>query len=287
MSDRLPRTVNHVSDLRAAVAAHRAEGKTVALVPTMGNLHRGHISLVETARKHADIVCTTIFVNPTQFAPGEDFDSYPRTLDADLEKLAAVDVDLVFAPNGREMYPEGFSTMVRVDGITDCLCGAHRPTFFQGVATVVTKLLLQAMADVAVFGEKDYQQLLVIRRLVRDLDIPVRIEPSATWREEDGLAMSSRNSYLDAGDRAAAPVLHRVLSRIASEAARGASVASLLESGQQEILAAGFRSVDYLEMRDAETLELLDQAAGRPARVFVAAHLGKARLIDNVAVQPG
>lgn len=278
------KTVHTVADLRSAIALQRAAGKRIALVPTMGNLHAGHISLVDTARLYADIVVATVFVNPTQFAPDEDFSSYPRTLDGDSKMLAEAHVDILFAPNVNEVYPDGFSTSVNVEGITNCLCGLDRPTHFKGVSTVVTKLLLQALPDVAVFGKKDYQQLQVIRRVAKDLDIPVQIEGSQTWREADGLAMSSRNAYLSDEERAIAPILYKIISEIAWHITDGKPVASLLEEGIKTILNAGFKSVDYLEVRDAETLVPVERMGTRRARVFIAAHLSKARLIDNVSV---
>jgi len=278
------RTVYTVADLRIAIAEHKKAGKRIALVPTMGNLHEGHTSLIDTARKHADIVVASVFVNPTQFSPDEDFSSYPRTLDSDATKLMNASVNILFAPTTRDMYPTGFSTNVTVDGITDCLCGLNRPHHFQGVSTVVTKLLLQCQPDVAVFGKKDYQQLQVIRHMVRDLDIPVEIIGSQTWREEDGLAMSSRNGYLDDTQRAIAPILYKVISEIAWHANDGKPLGPLLDEGKKTILKAGLDSVDYLEVRDAESLVPLHQIENTKARVFVAAHIGATRLIDNVSV---
>lgn len=260
----------------------------MALVPTMGALHDGHISLTRLAREHADRVIVSIFVNPTQFAPNEDFGSYPRTLPADQALLDDAGVDLCFAPSVDEMYPDGFATKVCVDGaMTNVLCGAARPGHFDGVAQVVTKLLLQALPDCAIFGQKDYQQLMVIRRFVADLNIPVDIVGAPILRETDGLAMSSRNRYLTPDERAAAPALNRVLGQITRQAARGAELGPLLAQSREDILAAGFGPVDYLEVRDAKTLELVRDTVTKPARIFVAAHLGKARLIDNHAIEPG
>lgn len=277
-------TVRTVTDLRTAVTAFRQSGKSVALVPTMGNLHEGHLSLVREAQKHADVVCVSIFVNPTQFGPTEDFDSYPRTFESDKSMLESENVAIVYAPTVTEMYPEGFATTVSVDGITGGLCGAARPTHFQGVATIVTKLLLQALPDVAVFGEKDFQQLQVIRRLTEDLNIPVAIKGCPTWRETDGLAMSSRNRYLTEGERAVAPMLHQCLTGLADKLANGADAGPVLAEGVDILLNAGFSKVDYLEFREESALTPINKFRGEPARLFAAAHLGKARLIDNVPI---
>lgn len=282
MTDMLA-TVRSVADLRAQVVAWRREGLRVGLVPTMGALHRGHLSLVETALAGADRVVASVFVNPTQFAPNEDFQAYPRQEATDAALLRGAGAHLLFAPTVSEMYPDGFATVVAVSGVSAGLCGDVRPGHFQGVATVVTKLLLQCLPDIAVFGEKDYQQLQVIRRLVRDLDIPVRVIGAATVREADGLAMSSRNAYLTPEQRAIAPAIHRVLNGLAERLRAGEAAAPLLRAGADELLAAGFASVDYLELRDADGLAPLDRA-DRPARLLVAARLGKARLIDNIAV---
>lgn len=276
--------VRTVAELRARVAAWRAAGLKVGLVPTMGALHAGHLSLVTAARREADRVVASVFVNPTQFGPNEDFSAYPRQEARDALMLAEAGAHLLYAPGVCEMYPEGFATTVSVAGLSEGLCGDVRPGHFQGVATVVSKLLLQALPDVAVFGEKDYQQLQVIRRVVRDLDIPVAVRGAATVREADGLAMSSRNAYLTAAERAVAPALHRVLSGLADRLAGGGEAAApLLDQGRRDLLAAGFAAVDYVELRDAATLAPLDRA-DRPARLLAAVRLGKARLIDNVAV---
>ncbi|WP_288348581.1 pantoate--beta-alanine ligase [uncultured Thalassospira sp.] len=280
-------TVHTVADLRATVADWRAQGLRVALVPTMGALHDGHISLTRLAREHADRVIVSIFVNPTQFGPNEDFGAYPRTLPDDQKLLDAAGVELCFAPSVEEMYPDGFATKVSVGGaMTNVLCGAARPGHFDGVAQIVTKLLLQALPDCAIFGQKDYQQLMVIRRFSADLNIPVDIIGAKILREEDGLAMSSRNRYLSPQERKTAPVLNRVLADITARAAKGAELGPLLAKGREDILAAGFNPIDYLEVRDAQTLELVSQTVTRPARIFVAARLGKARLIDNHAIDP-
>ncbi len=275
--------VRTVADLRATVAGWRRAGETVALIPTMGYLHEGHLALVRRGRELADRAVATLFVNPTQFGPTEDLARYPRDEAGDAAKLAGAGCDLLFAPDAAEMYPPGFATSVSVGGVSQGLCGAFRPQMFGGVALVVTKLLLQALPDVAVFGEKDYQQLQVIRRFVRDLDIPVRIEGGATVREPDGLAMSSRNSYLTPVERAVAPALNRALVRAAAALGGGRDAGPVLAEARASILAAGFASVDYIDLRDAESLAPLERVAG-PARLLAAAWLGKARLIDNVAV---
>lgn len=280
-----PVPVTHrVADLRARVAAWRKDGLRVALVPTMGALHQGHLALVRRALELADRVVVSVFVNPIQFGPNEDFDAYPRTLDADRALLATVGASLAFAPSVAEMYPEGFSTAVTVSGVSEGLCGGSRPGHFSGVATVVTKLLLQTLPDVACFGEKDYQQVQVIRRFVRDLDIPVEIVGVPTVREADGLARSSRNAYLTPEERAAAPNLHRTLQDTAAAIRAGSAVDAALEAGKRALLAAGFAAVDYLELRAAEGLAPL-AALDRPARLLVAARLGKTRLIDNIPVK--
>lgn len=276
--------VHTVAEMRAFVAARRAAGECVGLVPTMGALHAGHLSLVEAARRDAERVIATVFVNPAQFAPNEDFSRYPRTLAADCEKLATVAADLVFAPAVEEMYPAGFCTTVTLEGPAKADLEDHfRPTHFAGVATVVAKLLNQAQADVAVFGEKDYQQLLVIRAMARDLDIPTRILGSATLRDPDGLAMSSRNVYLAAEDRARAPALYRALSEAARRIAEGEVVGHVMAEAREAIVGAGF-DIDYVEARHAETLARVARRSDGPIRLLAAARLGATRLIDNVAV---
>lgn len=277
--------VRTVADLRAAVAAWRAQGLTVGLVPTMGALHAGHLSLVARGLKETDRVIATIFVNPKQFGPREDLDRYPRQEAADIAKLVEAGAHLLFAPGVEEVYPPGFATTVSVAQITGCLCGPVRPGHFEGVATVVTKLLLQALPDAAMFGEKDFQQLQVIRRLTRDLDIPVRIVGCPTIREPDGLAMSSRNALLSPDDRTRAPAIHRVLTEIAARLGRSESAAAAVAWGRESLAAAGFGPPDYLEVRDGDSLALVDRATPT-ARVFVAMPLGPTRLIDNVGVMP-
>ena len=284
MSAEVPVVVATVEELRAYVRARRAAGERIGLVPTMGALHAGHLSLVEAAKRLAERVIVTIFVNPTQFGPSEDFARYPRTLQADLEKLSSVAADLVFAPSVEEMYPQGFATTVTLEGPAKAdLDDQFRPTHFSGVATVVAKLLNQAQADVAVFGEKDYQQLLVIKRLARDLDIATQIVGAPTLREADGLAMSSRNLYLSGEDRARAPTLHHALSMAARRIAEGEDIGQATRDAREALLAAGFE-IDYFEARHAETLAPVARRDDGPIRLLAAAKLGATRLIDNVAV---
>ena len=277
--------VRTVADLRAQVRAWRAAGLRIGFVPTMGALHEGHLSLVRLAGGRADRVVASVFVNPTQFAPHEDFDAYPRDEAGDAALLASAGCALMFAPTVAEMYPPGASTTVTVAGVSEPLDGQARPTHFAGVATVVTKLLNQCAADVAVFGEKDYQQLQVIRRLARDLDIPTEILGAPTARAEDGLALSSRNAYLTEAQRAAAPALNQAL-RIAAEALRGGGRVDEVEAqALAAIQAAGFASVDYFEARGAEDLARLGPGPLEGgARLLTAARIGRTRLIDNIAV---
>ncbi len=276
-------TVRTIAALRETVGAWRKDGGCIGLVPTMGALHEGHLALVRAARAACDRVVATIFVNPAQFGPSEDFQAYPRDEAADAEKLAALGVHLLFAPPVEEVYPPGFATTVTVSGVSDGLCGDHRPGHFDGVATVVSKLLLQALPDRAYFGEKDYQQLQVIKRMVKDLDIPVTIEGVAIVRDPDGLALSSRNLYLSPDERRVAAQLNQVLQAIATAVAAGASGDAEAASGRDALIEAGFESVDYLEVRDAETLAPVDHPE-HPARVFAAARIGRTRLIDNMPV---
>ncbi|MCI4660453.1 MAG: pantoate--beta-alanine ligase [Neomegalonema sp.] len=277
--------VHSVADLRAAVKAWRQSGERVALTPTMGALHDGHLSLVAQGRAQAERVVATIFVNPTQFGPNEDFDAYPRGLEADAALLAGAGCDLLYAPSVGEMYPPGFATSVRVTGLTEVLCGAARPGHFDGVAQVVTKLLLQAGTDLAIFGEKDWQQLTVIRRLVADLNIDCAILGAPILRESDGLAMSSRNRYLSPAERAAAPALYASLRQAAEEIAARAAIDEVLARAREQILSAGFSSIDYLEARSADHLTLVTELdPATPTRLFAAAHLGRARLIDNISI---
>jgi pantoate--beta-alanine ligase len=272
----------HVPELRAAVREWRAAGLRVALTPTMGFLHEGHASLVQLGKARADRVVASLFVNPTQFAPSEDFEAYPRDEARDVALLAGAGCDLLFAPAPAEMYPPGFATTVSVAQVSASMEGAARPIHFAGVATVVAKLLIQAAPDVAIFGEKDYQQLLVIRQLARDLDLPVEILGAPTVREPDGLALSSRNVYLTPSERAAAPALHRALRTAAEHLRAGAAVAAMEDEARAALGEAGFGPIDYVEVRGADDLARLGPGTvGAPARIFAAARLGRARLIDN------
>jgi len=275
--------VRTVADLRAQVRAWRREGLRVGFVPTMGALHEGHLSLVRLAGAKADRVVASVFVNPTQFGPNEDFDAYPRDEARDADLLAGAGCALMFAPSVAEMYPPGASTTVTVSGVSEPLDGQARPGHFAGVATVVTKLLNQCGPDVAVFGEKDFQQLQVIRRLVADLDIPVEIVGGPTARADDGLALSSRNAYLTDAERRVAPTLNAVLREVLARVKAGEPVAPAEEAAAAALLAAGFASVDYVEARVPATLERLGPGpASGPVRVLAAARLGRTRLIDNI-----
>ena len=279
----LPAIYTTVEQMRQALRPWRDAQERIALVPTMGALHAGHISLTHLARQTASRCVVSIFVNPTQFAPHEDFSKYPRTLDADLEKLAAAGVDAVYAPTPDVMYPPGFATTVSLAGPAVAgLEDRFRPTHFAGVATVVAKLFTQAMPDVAVFGEKDFQQLAVIRRMTKDLDLAVDVIGAPTIRESDGLAMSSRNVYLDAKERAVAPLLHRTLQDCAARIKAGGDARQNLVEAARTLTEAGF-ALDYLELRDAASLAAADLTQGT-ARMLVAAKLGKTRLIDNIPV---
>lgn len=279
-----PQVIRAVAPLRAWVSRVRGKGQTVALVPTMGALHAGHLALVRLAKRRADRVIVSIFVNPAQFGPNEDFGSYPRTWDADIAALSQLKVDAIWAPSVAVMYPDGFATKVTPGG--PALAGLEdrfRPHFFGGVCTVVAKLLLQVAPDFATFGEKDYQQLKVVTAMARDLDIPTKIISLPTVREKDGLAMSSRNAYLSAEERATAPVLHRVLTECARRIKGGAPVAATLGDGEAQIEHAGF-AVDYLEARHVETLAQVQSLKDGPVRLLVAARLGRTRLIDSIRV---
>lgn len=269
-------------DLRTILASLRHKGK-VAFVPTMGALHEGHLSLITQAKQVAQLVVASIFVNPKQFGAGEDLASYPRPEMEDLKKLEASGVDVAYLPSAEAMYQPGASTHISVDGVSAGLCGAKRPGHFDGVALVVTKLLLQVLPDIAIFGEKDYQQLQVIKRLVRDLDIPVEILSGAIFREADGLAMSSRNLYLNQEERQLAPVLYQTLLAIKAGLVAGKMLEEMVADASDDLRAKGFTKVDYIELRDAETLEVV-ATASHPARLLIAAYLGKCRLIDNIAV---
>ncbi len=275
-------TVQTIAELRAAVARWRNAGEKVAMVPTMGALHAGHLDLVRAGKAHAHRVVVSIFVNPKQFAPHEDFGRYPRDVDGDRGKLAGVGADLVWVPDGAEMYPEGFATRIEPMGAAQGLETDFRPHFFGGVTTVCCKLFSAATPDFATFGEKDYQQLCVIRQMVRDLNLPLEILNVPTAREGDGLALSSRNQYLSEQERAAAPTLYKVIRDIAAACETPDALATLTAVGRDTIAKAGFRQVDYVAVRDAETLG--PWHPHRPGRVLVAAWMGKTRLIDNVAV---
>ena len=278
------RVVRTVKALRATIAGFRSRKTSIALVPTMGALHDGHISLVLLARSLARRTVVSIFVNPAQFAPHEDFGRYPRTWKADIAALDAEKTDLVFAPEVAELYPEGFATRIAPEG--PALAGLEdrfRPHFFGGVATIVAKLLIAAMPDTAIFGEKDYQQLLVIRRLMRDLALPIKILGGRTVREKDGLALSSRNIYLTPDERKAAPILHRTLQESAAAIAGGGLLAEIMAHGKAAIERAGFK-IDYFEARHAETLVPIASPDKGPIRLLVAAKLGTTRLIDNLGV---
>jgi pantoate--beta-alanine ligase len=278
--------VRTVAELRAAVRGWKATGQRVALIPTMGALHDGHLSLIKLGQAHAERTVASIFVNPKQFAPHEDFDSYPRGEARDAELLAGVGCDLLFAPGVDEMYAPGFSTTINLTGVSEPLEGAARPLFFGGVATVVTKLLIQAEADVAIFGEKDYQQLQVIKRVVRDLDLPVKIIGAPTARAEDGLALSSRNAYLSPQERAAAGALPDAIMAAARAVAAGGRVDEAEAAGKTALAAAGFQQIDYFDVREASDLSRLGPGpiADAAGRILAAAWLGKTRLIDNMAV---
>jgi pantoate--beta-alanine ligase len=279
-----PRVIRTLPALKRAIEDFRRKRRTTALVPTMGALHAGHLALVRAARRLADRVIVSIFINPTQFAPHEDLQAYPRTLAADLADLSKENVDLVWAPDTKTMYPDGFATRIVPEGPASAgLEDRFRPHFFGGVATVVAKLLIQCEPDIAMFGEKDYQQLKVVSQLVRDLGLKSRIVGVPTVREKDGLALSSRNSYLSARERQIAPVLYRVLKECAAKIAAGKPVAEVLSNGSTAITDAGF-TLDYLEARHAATLAPASTMNDGPIRLLVAAGIGKTRLIDNLAV---
>lgn len=275
--------VRTVAGLRAQVGAWRAGGDRIALVPTMGALHDGHLSLIEIAHRHAARVVASVFVNPTQFGPNEDFEAYPRGEGRDAELLAGVGCDLLYAPTAAEMYPQGFATTVTVTGVSEPLDGAARPGHFAGVATVVAKLLTQVAPDVAVFGEKDYQQLLVIRRLARDLDLPVEIVGAPTARAPDGLALSSRNAYLSPAEREVAPALQAALQDARARLEEGKTIEQVELAGRAALERAGFGPIDYFEVRNADTLQRFEAARpDGPVRLLAAAKLGRTRLIDNL-----
>jgi pantoate--beta-alanine ligase len=282
------KVVHTVNDLREQVAKWHRDGLTVGFVPTMGNLHDGHLALIDEARKYADRVLASIFVNPMQFGKGEDYANYPRTLERDRQLLETHHASLLFAPGVEEMYPLPLSeqTRVEVPGLSDILCGASRPGHFAGVATIVCKLFNMAQPDVALFGEKDYQQLLVIRQMVRDLAMPVEIISYPTVRESDGLAMSSRNAYLSEDQRRVAPKLHAMLEETQTALMQGNSDFEGLEARAVDVLAVAGFEVDYFSIRDAGTLSI-PLAGSDELVILAAARLGSTRLIDNLAVTPG
>ena len=285
MTDRPLATVRTVADLRARVDGWRRAGQTVAFAPTMGALHEGHLSLVRLGRERADRVVASVFVNPTQFGPNEDFDRYPRDEAADAALLASAGCDLLYAPSVAEMYPEGFATRVTVSGVSEPMDGGARPGHFEGVATVVAKLLNQARPDLAIFGEKDFQQLQVIRRLARDLDLPVEILGAPIVRDADGLALSSRNAYLSAEERPIAGMMNKVLADAAARLRAGDSVEKVEATGRAALERHGFQKIDYFEVRRASDLARPgDAPLEDELRIFAAAHLGRTRLIDNMAV---
>ena len=275
--------VRNIEDLRQAVAKLRISGAPVAMVPTMGALHAGHIALVDAARARGAQVVVSIFVNPTQFAPNEDLDAYPRREAADVAMLEAAGAALLWAPDVATMYPQGFATSIRVGGVSERWDGAARPGHFAGVATVVTKLLQQVRPDIALFGEKDYQQLAVIRRMVADLDMGIDIVGVPTQRDDDGLALSSRNAYLTAGERTAALALPRALGEAKTTIEGGGDVGNALAAAVARLAKAGFDPIDFVALVDAATLEPVETLSA-PARLLAAARLGRTRLIDNLAV---
>jgi len=284
MAAKRPLVARTLRSLYRAAASLKSPKRRIAIVPTMGALHAGHLALVRLARRRADRVIVSIFVNPTQFAPTEDLGTYPRTWAADIAALTEQGVDLIWAPTVEVMYPHGFTTRIAPEGPAKVgLEDRFRPHFFGGVATVVGKLFLQCQPDIAVFGQKDYQQLKVVTRMARDLDMRVKVIGAPTVREKDGLALSSRNIYLSPSERAVAPTLYRVLRQCGGEIATGEPITAALDAGRQAIEQAGF-AVDYLEARHADTLEPIASVKAGPIRLLVAARIGTTRLIDNIAV---
>lgn len=279
----MPQMIQTQELLRIALTTYRRDGKRIGFVPTMGALHEGHVSLVKRAKQQCDIVVVSIFVNPMQFGANEDLDRYPKRLEKDKSLLEEQGVDVLFVPTVEEMYPDHFSTTVTVSGVSEGLCGAMRPRHFAGVATVVTKLFMQVLPDLAFFGEKDYQQLKVIERMVADLSIPVQIVGVPTGRSADGLALSSRNQYLSPKEREIAPLLYKYLNQAANKIAGGLDVGHTLDWAKQALLDGGFNKIDYMELREAAHLEPLTRFEP-PARLLAAAWLGTTRLIDNVPV---
>lgn len=282
-----PIRVRTLQALHEVLSDHRRAGRTIGFVPTMGALHDGHVSLVRTARLKCDVTVVSIFVNPTQFAPGEDLETYPRTEEADIARLTEVGTDIVYLPDVAEMYPEGSKTNVGVEGMSDLLDGIYRPHFFYGVATVVARLFVHVLPDVAVFGEKDYQQLQIIRRMTRDLGFQIEIIGGETVRDSDGLAQSSRNTYLSEAERGRANVISASLHRARCRIAIGAPIQDALAEARSRIEKAGFEKLDYVSAVDPTSLEDLTEAsmpAGREGRVLAAAWMGATRLIDNMGV---
>lgn len=280
-----PIRVRNLSALRELLSTHRRAGRSIGFVPTMGALHDGHVSLVELARAKSDVTVVSIFVNPTQFAPGEDLDTYPRTEEADIARLTEVGTDIVYLPDVAEMYPDGSKTNVGVEDMSDVLDGIYRPHFFYGVATVVARLFIHVQPDVAVFGEKDYQQLQIIRRMVRDLGFPIEVNGGPTYRDQDGLAQSSRNTYLQPDERQKANVISAALHRACCRIAIGRPVETAISEARQTIESAGFDKLDYVSAVDPQSLLDLPNGAvepGQEGRVLAAAWMGKTRLIDNM-----
>ncbi|HKS87641.1 MAG TPA: pantoate--beta-alanine ligase [Pseudolabrys sp.] len=279
-----PKIIRTIPMLRRALDQYRKARQKIALVPTMGALHRGHMALVREAQRRARRVVVSIFVNPTQFAPNEDFTSYPRSVASDLKALREVNVDVIWVPAIEAMYPDGFATRIAPEGAAKAgLEDQFRPHFFGGVATVVAKLFTQTSPDFAIFGQKDYQQLRVVTQMAKDLDLPLKVVGIPTVREADGLALSSRNAYLSTGERAVAPMLYRVLKDCATRIKNGEKIDRVLNVGRIEIDVAGF-VLDYLEARHALTLAPIGALSEGPVRLLVAARLGKTRLVDNLAV---
>jgi pantoate--beta-alanine ligase len=284
MSTRLP-VIRFTNQLRQLVQQWRRRGHKVALVPTMGGLHEGHLSLVRLAKQQSAKTVVSVFVNPAQFAPQEDYDNYPRNEERDWHRLLSVQADAMYAPDVHEIYPQDFSTRVEVAGITQTLEGISRPHFFSGVTTVVAKLFMQCLPDIAIFGEKDYQQLLTVKRLVSDLNFPIVIIGAPIVREPDGLAMSSRNVFLDASDRPIAPQLYAIMADMAADLSAGRAIDETLAQGWARLESAGF-GIDYLDIRDSETLLPLEGIVETQGRLLAAVYLGRVRLIDNLAVAP-
>lgn len=278
--------IRELAPLRDALDDLRKQGQRIGLVPTMGALHAGHMSLVEAASRECDAVIASIFVNPTQFGEGEDLDAYPRQEAADAALLDEADVAILWAPTVDQVYPQGYATNVSVSGVSTGMCGGSRPGHFDGVATVVAKLFNQVRPDAAFFGEKDYQQLAVIHRMARDLDFVHDIVGVPTVRDPDGLALSSRNAYLDTEQRAQAVALPDSMREAAATIASGGNIEQTVEQAIANLLSSGFHKVDYFELRNAETLEIMNHYE-EPARLLAAAHIGSTRLIDNIAVTPG